>query len=152
MRHLALVFGLALSFVAFSAAPPAGAEGESIRVYKSPSCGCCTKWIEHLESHGYRVSATDVPDVGPIKARNGIPQSLASCHTAIVEGYVLEGHVPAEDVARLLRERPEVAGLAVPGMPLGSPGMESRDPSRHEAYRVLSFGANGIDVFARHTP
>lgn len=128
---------------------PAAADPAQVHVYKSPTCGCCSKWMDHLRSNGFSVRATDVPDVRPIKLENGVPGRLASCHTAFVGGYIVEGHVPAQDLRRLLRERPGVAGLAVPGMPIGSPGMEGPDPERYE---VLSFGAGGVRVFAEHAP
>ena len=134
----------------------APAEATTITVYKTPTCGCCTKWIDHLEDEGFAVDARDLPDLTALKAENGVPGRLASCHTATVEGYVVEGHVPAEDIRRLLADRPAVAGLAVPGMPLGSPGMEHPDPRRHEAYDVYSFGGEsgrgGVTVFASHVP
>lgn len=130
-------------------ASSAPAERPEVHVYKSPSCGCCTKWIDHLRAEGFRVRATDVPDVTPIKLENGLPDGLAACHTAFVGGYLVEGHVPASDLRRLLDERPDVAGLAVPGMPIGSPGMEGPHPER---YRVLSFGKSGVEVFAEHGP
>lgn len=141
---------LALSAATLLMASPGLAEGPEVRVYKSPTCGCCTKWIEHLEANGFAVEGRDVRDVRPLKRSRGVPPALASCHTAIVEGYVVEGHVPAADVRRLLEERPEVVGLAVPGMPIGSPGMEGPNP---EPYRVLSFDDQGrASVFSRHTP
>jgi hypothetical protein len=116
-------------------------------VYKSPSCGCCTAWVDHMSAHGFRVQSNDVSDVTTFKIRHGVPTSLGSCHTAVIDGYVIEGHVPAADIKRLLEERPDVAGLAVPGMPSGSPGM-SGPPQR---YNVVSFGRDGeIKVFARH--
>ena len=124
----------------------------TIQVYKTPTCGCCTKWIDSLRAAGFTVEATDMPDLTALKAVNGVPAKLSSCHTAIVSGYVVEGHVPAADLKRLLRERPSVAGLSVPGMPSGSPGMEHPDPSRHEAYDVLAFGPEGVSVFASHKP
>ena len=120
-----------------------------VKVYKSPTCGCCSKWIDHLRSNGFEVQATDLPDVNPLKHENGVPRRLRSCHTAFVGGYVVEGHVPAADVRRLLEERPEISGIAVPGMPIGSPGMEGPNP---EHYEVLSFGAGGTDGFAEHGP
>jgi hypothetical protein len=128
------------------------AETPTIQVYKTPTCGCCTKWIDHLEAAGFVVEAQDLSDLTLIKATNGVPTQLASCHTAVVAGYVIEGHVPAHDVERLLKERPAVSGLAVPGMPKGSPGMEMSDPRRHERYEVLAFGPDGIEVFATHQP
>lgn len=131
---------------------PASADEPTIQVYKTPTCGCCTKWIDSLRAAGFEVEATNMPDLSELKAANGVPPRLSSCHTALVEGYVIEGHVPAADLRRLLRERPAVAGLAVPGMPLGSPGMEHPDRSRHEAYEVISFGADGQRVFSTHAP
>ena len=132
------------------AAPAAWAENSKAVVYKSPTCGCCSKWIDHLEKNGFEVEAKDVPDVTPIKRANGVPPRLTACHTAMVGGYFIEGHVPAEDVKRLLEERPEIAGLTVPGMPMGSPGMEG---PRSERYRVLAVGRDGkISTFATHGP
>ena len=130
-------------------APSALAEAAEVHVYKSPTCGCCSKWMDHLREAGFRVEATEVADVTPIKRENGVPQRLTACHTAFVGGYVVEGHVPAQDVRRLLAERPKIAGLAVPGMPIGSPGMEGPNP---EHYQVLSFGGEGVTVFAEHGP
>lgn len=122
----------------------------TVQVYKSPTCGCCGKWVEHLRAHGFVVTATDVEDVGPYRERYKVPAAAASCHTAVVDGYVVEGHVPATDIQRLLRERPAVVGIAVPGMPIGSPGMEGANP---QAYDVLSFDASGkTTVFASHRP
>ncbi len=126
-----------------------------IQVFKTPTCGCCNKWIEHLQKAGFDVQATDLPDLTELKRANGVPPRISSCHTAIVEGYVIEGHVPADDIERLLAERPKVAGLAVPGMPIGSPGMESLDTSQHETYEVVAFGTEdppGGWVFATHEP
>ena len=145
-QHL---FAAAALAVAINFGSAAAADPIQVQVYKSPTCGCCNKWIDHLESNGFSVNATNVPDVTPIKAENGLPPRLASCHTAIVEGYLVEGHVPAEDIRRLLRERPKVSGLAVPGMPIGSPGMEGHNPER---YQVLSFGPEGVSLFATHGP
>jgi hypothetical protein len=126
------------------------AEPVQIAVYRSPTCGCCTKWAKHLEEHGFSVVVHNVPDVQPVKRENGVPPALASCHTALVGGYVIEGHVPAEDIARLLAQRPRVSGLAVPGMPIGSPGMEGPNPER---YDVLSFDRRGrTAVFSSHGP
>ncbi|MAG29660.1 MAG: hypothetical protein CL908_02055 [Deltaproteobacteria bacterium] len=143
---------LAASFVLLFAGEPSFAENPTIQVYKTPTCGCCTKWIDHLRDAGFSVEATELPSLDSLKAMNGVPRKLASCHTALVDGYVIEGHVPASDVVRLLSERPRVSGLAVPGMPMGSPGMEHPDPSRHEAYQVVSFGPDGVEVFSRHQP
>lgn len=126
------------------------ADPPRIQVYKTATCGCCTKWIEHLEAAGFEVTAEDLPDVAPLKSEKGVPAELTSCHTALVDGYVLEGHVPAADIERLLSERPAIQGLAVPEMPLGSPGMEHPDASRHQPYDVLSFGEDGVRVYASH--
>lgn len=125
-----------------------GAEAVEMVVYRSPTCGCCTAWVEHMRAAGFRVQVEDRVDLAPVKAEAGVPFDLSSCHTAVVEGYVVEGHVPAEDVRRLLAERPDVKGLAVPGMPVGSPGMEGPRP---EPYTVVAFdGEGGREVFARH--
>jgi hypothetical protein len=124
------------------------AAATEIAVYKSPTCGCCSKWVRHLEANGFRVKSYDVKDVNSYKDRYGVPVTLGSCHTAIVDGYVVEGHVPAADIKRLLAERPAIKGIAVPGMPAGSPGMEGPVTDR---YDVLSFDANGeTKTFARH--
>lgn len=122
----------------------AGGEAAEVVVYKSPTCGCCTGWIEHLGSEGFDVEGVDLAvyaDLNEKKIEHGVPGNLASCHTARVGGYTIEGHVPGEVVARLLRERPEdIVGLAVPGMPVGSPGMEGPSP---EVYQVIAFDAEG---------
>lgn len=122
--------------------------GTPIAIYKTPTCGCCTLWVEHLQANGFSPTVSNLNDLTPVKRSNGVPTALQSCHTAVVDGYVIEGHVPAADVRRLLAERPDVAGLAVPGMPIGSPGMEGPNP---EPYSVLAFDRNGgTEVFARH--
>ena len=119
-----------------------------VTVYKSPSCGCCKAWVAHLQENGFAVVERDTSDVHPVKAAHGLPGELESCHTGIVQGYVIEGHVPADLVAKLLTEKPEgVVGLAVPGMPMGSPGMEG--PTK-EPYEVLAFTRDGrTSVYAR---
>jgi hypothetical protein len=150
IRSLRLTIPIALVLVLAGA--PAFAETPRIEVFKTPTCGCCTKWIDHLRAAGFRVDATELPDLTAIKAANGVPPQLASCHTALVDGYVIEGHVPASDLKRLLKDRPAVSGLAVPGMPMGSPGMEHPDPRRHQTYDVMSFGADGLKVFSTHRP
>jgi hypothetical protein len=124
------------------------ADLEPITVYKSPSCGCCSKWVQHLQDNGFMVESINRNDMNSVKSDAGIPRQLASCHTAIISGYVLEGHVPATDIKRLLKERPDVAGLAVPGMPMGSPGMEGH---RQDRYEVLTFTeTGGTAVFSRY--
>ncbi len=121
-----------------------------VQVYKSPTCGCCSKWVSHLEANGFTVEATDVNDINLIKRSYGIPQALASCHTAVVGDYLVEGHVPAEDIVQLLKQKPAIKGISVPGMPIGSPGMEGGNP---QAYDVVSFDAQGeTEVFTSHHP
>ncbi len=110
-------------------------------VYKSPTCGCCKKWISHLEKNGIKVTAHDVDNVIPYKIKNKITPQLASCHTGIINGYTVEGHVPAKDILKMLKEKPKFKGLAVPGMPVGSPGMEMGD--RKDKYDVVSFDEKG---------
>jgi hypothetical protein len=124
------------------AAAFASAEGlPEVVMHKDPNCGCCGKWAEHLEANGFRVKTVMESDMETVKRRLGVPQRLASCHTAKVGPYVIEGHVPASAIKRLLRERPVVKGLSVPGMPLGSPGMEV--PGRKDSYDAVSFDALG---------
>jgi hypothetical protein len=126
-----------------AAAPP------PIHVVKSPTCGCCNFWVAHLRRAGFQVRVTDVADVTPTARRLGVPDELRSCHTASVGGYAIEGHVPAADILRLLRQRPAAAGLAVPGMPMGSPGMEAG--GRGQPYQVIVFTRAGRRaVFAQH--
>jgi hypothetical protein len=123
-----------------------------ITVHKTPSCGCCSKWVEHLRDSGFEVTAEDHSSLAGIKQQLAVPQPLRSCHTATVDGYVIEGHVPAEDLQRLLRERPtQIAGLAVPGMPLGSPGMEH---PQSQPYQTVAWHRAGgaTEVFAQHGP
>jgi hypothetical protein len=130
---VALAAGAALLVSRRAAAAP------TMTVHKDPTCGCCGAWVEHVRSAGYEARVIDVPAINAVKAKLGVPPGLRSCHTAEIDGYVLEGHVPAAAIAWLLVERPEVRGLAVPGMPIGSPGMEvgGRDP---EIFEVMAFG------------
>ena len=138
-----------LSLVAAQRAPQPAA-GATVEVFKSPTCGCCSKWVEHLQAHGFAVKATNVDDIGAVKAKHGVPAAVESCHTAVVGGYVVEGHVPAADVQRLLKERPAVAGIGVRGMPIGSPGMEV-EGVKPQPYSVLAFDKQGqTRVFAKH--
>lgn len=124
-----------------------GPDAPTVTVFKSPTCGCCSMWVEHLEAAGFTVETRDRDDMAVVKDSLGLPSDLASCHTGVVDGYVIEGHVPAEYVARLLKERPEALGLAVPGMPVGSPGMEMGD--RRDPYQVLLVDDSGeAAVFA----
>jgi hypothetical protein len=121
-----------------------------LTVFKSPTCGCCSKWVDHVKAAGFSVDVHDEEDMDPIKDRLGLPPGLRSCHTAQIEGYLIEGHVPADDIKRLLTTRPKVAGLAVPGMPRSTPGMAvPGEPV--EPYSVLSFQKDGATkVYARH--
>ena len=125
-------------------------QGPLVQVYKSPTCGCCANWVKHLQDNGFATRVVEMADLGDIKAKNNVPGSAQSCHTATVDGYVLEGHVPAADVKRLLKDRPAVLGLAVPGMPIGSPGMEVPG-TKAAAYNVMSFDRKGqLTVYASH--
>lgn len=122
----------------------------TVLVYKTPTCGCCNGWVEHMEAAGFAVDARNVTDIMTVKHDSGVPVSMSSCHTSIIDGYVVEGHVPAEQVMRLLAERPDIAGIAAPGMPIGSPGMEGRNA---QPYEVLSFTHSGESaVFAEVDP
>ena len=124
----------------------AAVEGPEILVYKSPTCGCCRKWVDHMTESGFRPTVRDLPELSAIKRDLGVPIALQTCHTAMVEGNVLEGHVPADLVLKLLKEKPRAVGLAVPGMPMGSPGMEG---STRDRYDVLLFRRDGSsEVFA----
>ena len=111
-----------------------------IKVYKDPNCGCCKEWVKHLEANGFKVETMDMPDLSLLKEKYAVKPELQACHTAIVGGYVVEGHVPADVIKQMLKEKPAIAGLAVPGMPQGSPGMEG---GAKEKYNVLTFDRVG---------
>ena len=144
-RSLLLAIVTPLAMISFSA-PAAAAV---INVVKTASCGCCAKWVEYLKKAGHEVRVSNVEDVTPTAKRLGVPDDLRSCHSASVGKYALEGHVPAADIARLLKERPAAAGLAVPGMVAGSPGMETSGPQ--PSYQTILFTRDGKrKVFARH--
>ena len=154
-KRLAALLALPLLFACNRAPEPqvalntdgATASADTVVVYKSPSCGCCTKWVDHMKENGFVVVTHDVNDVSPMKQELGVPANHTSCHTAKVAGYTLEGHVPADLVRRMLAEKPSFRGLAVPGMPIGSPGMEG---VIKQDYDVLSFDAQGnMQVYAR---
>jgi hypothetical protein len=117
------------------------ANATPITVYASPSCGCCQKWVDHLRRSGFHVTVENLVDVTPIKRQFGVPESLWSCHTAMVHSYAVEGHVPADLIQKVVGERPPIVGLAVPGMPNGSPGMEG---ARKDAYEVIAFTRSGV--------
>ena len=154
MRNRLKVIGLGALIVliastAFATLSSRDAEALEITVYKSPTCGCCTKWIAHLEANGFKVVAHDMENMASVKIENGIRREFSSCHTAVIDGKFVEGHVPAADILKL-RAQPDLIGAAVPGMPIGSPGMEGPEP---ETYRVFGFTSDGkISVFATHTP
>lgn len=139
-----------LGALAAGVAMPARAQaGPVIDVVKTPTCGCCNGWIAHVRGAGFQVRVRDVPDTTPYARRLGVPDDLRSCHTASVGGYAVEGHVPAADIRRLLSARPQAAGIAVPGMPMGSPGMEHG--SHRQPYQTILFTRAGRrSVFARH--
>lgn len=128
-----------------------GNSARKVMVYKSPTCGCCTAWITHLQANGFQVEAQNVSDTQlmAVEREAGIGDDLVSCHTAKVGGYVVEGHVPAADILRMLKERPQITGIAAPGMPIGSPGMEQG--GRTDPYNVIAFTKGGRrSVFATH--
>lgn len=143
--------GLGASSAALVAGGRASAQASvpKIVVSKDPNCGCCSGWVEHMKAAGFPVEVVTTPQVNRVKVRLGVPDALASCHTAEVAGYVIEGHVPADAVKRLLAERPQAKGLAVPGMPIGSPGMEVKDADP-ETYEIVLFGPSGQTTFARY--
>ena len=143
----AAVFAIVAGFAVMSGtAGPANAQ--TITVYKTPWCGCCTAWVKHLQRDGLDVRVIEREDLAPVRASLGVPDQLASCHTAEIDGYAIEGHVPAADIRRLLKERPAGAGLSVPGMPMGSPGMET--PNSPDAYDVILFDGEAQSVFASY--
>lgn len=150
IRSAAVALASAVALVAgIGVAVVSGQQGKtatgkpSVAVFKSPTCGCCAKWNEHMTAAGYAVNSRDMTDMNAVKDEHRVPSPLRSCHTALVAGYVIEGHVPADVVARLLAERPAgVVGIAVPGMPAGSPGMESPDGFK-TPYQVMAFTQDG---------
>ena len=142
---IVVTIGITAAALAFFA--PAS-DAEDIAVYKTPWCGCCDAWVDHLRENGFSVSVMEIDDLTPIKRQQSVPAALQSCHTAIVDGYAIEGHIPASDIERLLAQRPDADGLAVPGMPIGSPGMEQGD--RRDPYAVILFSKDGQSVFSRH--
>lgn len=122
----------------------------ALAVYKSPTCGCCEGWVAHMRQAGFTVAVHEVADPGTVRRARGLSDRLASCHTGVIDGYAIEGHVPAADVVRLLAERPEAAGLAAPGMPAGSPGMETPDGRKQPFDTLLVLRSGQTRVFARH--
>jgi hypothetical protein len=150
MRRL-FVSGFVLLAVVLASAAVIGQRSQPtlVEVFKTPTCGCCSLWVEHLKANGFTTKVTDLTNLTPIKTRHQVPGALQSCHTAVVDGYVIEGHVPAADIQRLLKTKPAVAGIAVAGMPAGSPGMEAG--GRVDPYNVVSFTKDGkTAVFASY--
>lgn len=148
LRFVILVAAFVVPADATQQGSTPGAPGpQAITVYRTASCGCCGLWVDHLKKEGFEPTVHTVASMDQAPPRTSVPSSLYSCHTATLEGYVVEGHVPADVIRQLLKERPRVQGIAVPGMPLGSPGMESPNP---QPYEVLTFDAKGqTSVFAR---
>ncbi|WP_298934275.1 DUF411 domain-containing protein [uncultured Ramlibacter sp.] len=144
LLSLAAVAAAIASLPSLAAAPL-----PQVEVYKNSECGCCGAWVEHMKAAGFPVKVHETPDTSAIRKRYGIPDSFGSCHTGVVAGYALEGHVPAEEVKRLLAKKPAAAGLSVPGMPVGSPGMEMG--SRKDPFQVLLIDKAGrSSVFASY--
>ncbi len=140
-RIISLSFITVLPFAAIAAQ-------ESI-TYKSAQCGCCTEWVDYMEKNGFDIIVEDRNDMAQIKEKLGIHPTLASCHTTVIDGYVFEGHIPASDIKDFLSEKPKLSGLAVPGMPIGSPGMEYGD--RKDPYNVIGFTESGMTtIFSQH--
>ena len=146
LSRRALLIGAAAALPA----PALAAAPRKLTVYKTPWCGCCKGWVTHMTRAGFQATVVELEDLAPIRAKYGIPFERSSCHTGVSGGYVLEGHVPPADVLRLLRERPKALGLAVPGMPLGSPGMEVPGGEREAFETLLLLKEGGARVFARH--
>jgi hypothetical protein len=149
LNRRSILTGLA----AFTGAVPirhAAAESlPQMKVHRDPSCGCCGAWVDHVRQAGFPIDVIETPELNRVKVRLGVPQELAACHTAEVGGYVIEGHVPAGAIKRLLTEKPRAKGLAVPGMPVGSPGMEV-EGTAPEPFEVVLFGPAGQRPFARY--
>lgn len=146
-----LMIGAAQAFTGLALVGTAAATEilPKMTVTRDPNCGCCGSWVEHIKAAGFPVDVVQVNDVMPLKAKLGVPEALMSCHTAEIGGYVIEGHVPAEAVKRLLVERPKAIGIAVPGMPVGSPGMEVVGQAP-QSYEIAIFSAGKQHVFARY--
>lgn len=147
MNRRALI--AALMFAPVGARP--GLASGMMTVFKDPDCGCCGAWVDHVRAAGFSVEVRLDRQMARVKSRLGVPADLVSCHTAVVDGYAVEGHVPGEAIARLMKERPALAGLAVPGMPIGSPGMEVQG-QRPEPFRVIGFAADGGRVVFAEYP
>jgi hypothetical protein len=141
--------GFALFIAIARYTTPVFAAAPRIVIHKDPNCGCCTAWADHLRANGFLITVLDTPAINQVKKRLGLPMQLASCHTAEIGGYVIEGHVPAAAIHKLMASRASIRGLAVPGMPVGSPGMEVEGQPA-QTYDVIAFGPGGQSVFARY--
>lgn len=149
MRRFKLLSAILLAFSMTSMAEESPAN-KAMTVYRSSTCGCCSKWKEHADLNRFIIKDIVSDDMQAIKKKYGVPEKLASCHTAIVDGYVIEGHVPAADIEKLLKIKPKVVGIAAPGMPMGSPGMEMG--GKQDDYNVVSFDSAGnYQIFSEHT-
>lgn len=151
MNRREALLALGLATLAGATRADAAEAGPLVKVFKNESCGCCQLWVEHLEKAGFTTEIHHVDNLGPIKERVGIPVGMGSCHTAEVGGYFVEGHVPAADIRRLLRDKPAAKGLTVPGMPTGSPGMEG-PAGKSQAYDVLLVAKDGATTVYSHYP
>ena len=149
-RNSIIAFALATLAAIASAVAQTPHASPLVEVFKTPTCGCCSQWVAHMRANGFTVRTTDLNDLTQIKSSRRVPDAVQSCHTAVVGGYVVEGHVPAADVHRLLKEKPAIAGIGVGGMPVGSPGMEYPG-TKAQPYNVLSFDKSGATrIFAKH--
>lgn len=136
------------SLILLAISSPSQTAGPLVTVFETPTCACCGKWVEHLRANGFAVKVQEVNDTAGYERQYRVPRTMESCHTAVVNGYTIEGHVPAADIKRLLNEKPKAVGLAVPGMPVGSPGMEA---AHSEAFSVFVFDEGGhTSVYARY--
>jgi hypothetical protein len=147
MNRLKILLAISLAVINM---PTQAEQATAITVYRSPSCSCCGKWIAHLKQNNFVIKEIMSDDMDAIKKQHGVSDDMASCHTALVDGYVIEGHVPADDIKTLLKTKPKVAGIAVPQMPAGTPGMEMGN--KKDPYNVMSFDQNNqYQVFKSHT-
>jgi hypothetical protein len=142
MTHRATLLSFCLAAVLAVSASAQAPAAPKMTVYKSPTCGCCAKWVESMKRAGFAVTVNDVENVPLIKVTHHVPTDLAACHTALVEGYVVEGHVPADVIMQLLKDKPKVIGISVAGMPMGSPGMETEGVP-HDHFNVMAFDQSG---------
>lgn len=140
IKKLLFISGLSL----FLISGPVFAAEPKVTVYETPTCGCCKKWVSHMEANRFEVESIEMQDLRLIKSMSGVEPNHASCHTAQVGGYVVEGHVPADDIKRLLKERPDIKGLTVPGMPMGSPGMEGPHKDKYDVLKINNDGSTNV--------